>query len=106
MKKLVLASILTMCSSITFADCFTATGSAMKDGQTLRKNAISMGWKVGKASSITAGTFIKGKAKLYPQEKVTVCMRESSSEGLQFKAQSASSDADEAIWRNLPAEQK
>ena len=62
-----------------------------------------MNWKVGKISSISAATYIKGKVKLYPQGKVEVCLRENTLNELEFKAQSSASDASEAIWRSLPA---
>jgi len=62
-----------------------------------------MGWNVGKATSVTAGIFIRGKANLYPQGQVNVCLRVNYNNELEFKAQSTSTDADKAEWRNLLA---
>ena len=84
-------------------ECFTAKGKAFSDGQSIRKIAKSMDWKVGKMASISAATFIKGKVKLYPQGKVEICLRENTLNELEFKAQSSASDAGEAIWRSLPS---
>ena len=88
--------ILALSVSAAHAKCFTATGEAMSDAQSIRK----MGWKVGKTSSITAGTFIKGKVTLYPQGRVEVCLREGVNGRLLYKAQSSASGAGEAKWRN------
>jgi len=89
-----------------FANCFTASGKAMGDGQTIRKVADSMGWKVGKMASITAGNFIKSKSALYPQGNIEVCLKDNFSGELKFKAQSSSSDAGVAEWRGLPGKKK
>lgn len=102
MKKIILA--VAILGTLTQAnECFTAKGKAFSDGQTIRKVAKNMDWKVGKMSSISAGTFIKGKVNLYPQGKVEVCLRENNLGELEFKAQSNASDAGEALWRSLPA---
>ena len=98
--------ILSVSSSVAFANCFTASGKAMSDAQSIRKKALSMGWKVGKAASISAGTFIKGKVTLYPQHDVKVCLRENRSGNLVFKAQSSSPDAGEAEWRDTFGKRK
>lgn len=101
MKKIILA--VAILGSMSFAgECFDAKGKAFSDGQTIRKIAKNMDWKVGKMASISAGTFIKGKVNLYPQGKVEVCLRENTLNELEFKAQSSASDAGEAVWRNLP----
>lgn len=101
MKKIILA--VAILGAMTQAnECFTAKGKAFTDGQTIRKVAKSMDWKVGKTASISAGTFIKGKVNLYPQGTVKVCLRENTLNELEFKAQASSSDAGEAVWRNLP----
>ena len=101
MKKVILA--LAILGTLTQAnECFTAKGKAFSDGQTIRKVAKTMDWKVGKMSSISAGTFIKGKVNLYPQGTVKVCLRENTLNDLEFKAQSSASDAGEAVWRPLP----
>ena len=92
--------ILALSASAAHAKCFTATGEAMSDAQSIRKMALSMGWKVGKTSSITAGTFIKGKVTLYPQDRVEVCLREGVNGKLLYQAQSSASGAGEAKWRN------
>jgi len=102
MKKIILA--VAILGTLTQAnECFTATGKAFSDGQTIRKISKKMDWKVGKMSSISAATYIKGKVKLYPQGNVEVCLRENTLNELEFKAQASASDADEAIWRSLPA---
>jgi len=88
-------------SAMSHGYCFTATGEALSDAQTIRKSASNLGWSVGKLASIPAGIFIKGKAALYPQGIVEVCLRESSGD-LQLKAQSSSSDAENAGWHTLP----
>lgn len=101
MKKVILAAALI--GTMAFAnECFTAKGKAFSDGQSIRKTAKSMGWKVGKMASISAGTFIKGKANIYPQGRVEVCLHENSLGELEFKAQSSASDAGEAVWRGIP----
>ena len=105
-KKLSIVILLLVSTQSVFANCFTASGKAMRDGQTIRKIADSMGWKVGKTASITAGSFIKGKAVIYPQESIEVCLKDNFSDELKFKAQSSSSDADVAEWRDLPAKKK
>lgn len=90
----------------SYAECFVASGKAMTDAQTIRKSAVELGWKVGKTASIAAGTFIKGKVALYPQGDIQVCLRVNKSDELVFKAQSSSSDAGEAEWRNLHGKKK
>jgi len=108
LKKIIKASFLTLCivtvSASSYANsCFEAKGRAFSDAQSIRKIAKNMGWNVGKATSVTAGIFIRGKAKLYPQERVNVCLRINYKNELEFKAQSKSTDAGEAEWRNLLA---
>lgn len=105
-KKLSIFIILAVSTSSVFANCFTASGKAMRDGQTIRKVADSMGWKVGKMASITVGNFIKGKATIYPQGNIEVCLKDNFSGELKFKAQSSSSDAGNAEWRSLPGKKK
>ncbi len=103
MKRLVLGLVL-VASLGTFLNadnCFDATGKAFKDAQTIRKMAKNMGWKVGRMVSITAGTFIKSKKVLYPQDSLKVCIKENSENKLVFKAQSSASDAGSAEWRPL-----
>ena len=103
MKKVILA-VAILGTMAQANECFTAKGKAFSDGQSIRKVAKFMDWKVGKMASISAATFIKGKVKLYPQGKVEVCLRENTLNELEFKAQSSASDAGEAVWRSLPAE--
>lgn len=101
MKKVILSILLL--GPLSFAnECFIAEGKSFSDAQTIRKVAKLMDWKVSKTASIAAGTFIKGKVKLYPQEKVKVCIRENSVHKLELKAQSSASDAEDALWRSLP----
>lgn len=102
MKKTNLAIIasLLITGNLYGAECFNASGKAFSDAQKIRKVAKSMGWKVGKVSSMTAGSFIKGKKVVYPQDALEVCLR-SSGGGIQFRAQSMASDAANAEWRNL-----
>jgi len=102
MKKIILisVSVMAMISTISADNCFTATGKAFKDAQTIRKIGNNMGWKVAKTTSITAGTFIKGKKTLYPQDDLEVCLKEDDNK-LIFKAQSSASDAGSAEWRPL-----
>jgi len=105
--RLTIGLLLGFSSVSAFADaCFYAEGKAFKDAQTIRKYAKQMGWKVGKASSITAGNFIKGKKILYPQDKLTVCLRETNVDTLSFRAQSSAADAGDASWTSLFAEKQ
>lgn len=108
MKKLVLGLTLFVgLGTFLNADsCFNATGKAFKDAQTIRKMAANMGWKVAKTVSITAGTFIKSKKILYPQDSLKVCLKEDYEHKLVFKAQSSASDAGNAEWRPLLGEKK
>ena len=106
LSTLLTAILLSFSVSAAYANCFTATGEAMSDAQSIRKMALAMGWKVGKTSSITAGTFIKGKVTLYPQDSVEVCLREGLNGKLLYKAQSSSSGAGEAKWRNTFGKKK
>ena len=95
-----------MTSFLNADSCFDATGKAFKDAQSIRKIAMNMGWKVAKTTSITAGTFIKGKKTLYPQDSLEVCIKEDSENKLVFKAQSSASDAGSAEWRPLLGKKK
>lgn len=106
LSTLSIAVILSLSISGAFAKCFTASGQAMSDAQSIRKMASSMGWKINMPKSITAGNFIKAKAALYPQGMVEVCLREDRSGKLVFRAQSSSSDAGEAEWRNTFGKKK
>ncbi len=90
-------------TSVMADSCFFASEKAFSDAQTIRKMAERINWKIGKFSSITAATFIKAKAKIYPQDNVEVCLRELSSTQLKIKIQSLALDANEAKWRSLPA---
>lgn len=102
MKKTNLAIIasLLITGNLYASECFNASGKAFSDAQKIRKIAKSMGWKVGKPASMTAGSFIKGKKAIYPQDILEVCLR-SSGDKIQFRAQSMASDAGVAEWRNL-----
>lgn len=105
----IVAIIVINCCPVAQAQqCFFASGKAMYDAQQIRKMALSINWEVGKAQSVAAGSFIKGKMSLYPQDELEVCIRETDKEGnkqVQFKAQSQALDAGEAIWRNLHGKQ-
>ncbi len=108
MKKMILG-LVTIVGISTFLNadnCFDATGKAFKDAQTIRKVAVNMGWEIAKTTSITAGTFIKGKKTLYPQDNLEVCMKEDYENKLVFKAQSSASDAGNAEWRPLLGKKK
>ena len=83
--------------------CFFASEKPFSDAQTIRKMAERINWKVGKISSITAATFIKTKALIYPQDNIEVCLKELSNTQLRVKIQSLAIDANEAKWRSMPA---
>lgn len=102
MKKTNLAIIasLLIASNLYGAECFNASGKAFSDAQKIRKVAKSMGWIVNKPASMTAGSFIKGKKAVYPQDVLEVCLRSNGGK-IQFRAQSMASDAANAEWRNL-----
>ena len=85
--------------------CFESSKKAFNDAQIIRDKANSMGWEVSKVKSIAAGSFIKSKAILYPNSKLTICLKEEQSE-LFFKVQSAAMDAGHAQWRALFAKEK
>jgi len=106
MKKMILITIVGLLTVVNADNCFDATGKAFKDAQTIRKIAGSMGWEIAKTTSITAGTFIKGKKTLYPQDNLEVCLKENSDNKLVFKAQSSASDAGNAEWRPLLGQKK
>jgi len=106
MKKIILIAVIGLLTVVNADNCFDATGKAFKDAQTMRKIANSLGWKIAKTTSITAGTFIKGKKTLYPQDNLEVCIEENSDKELVFKAQSSASDAGNAEWRPLLGKKK
>lgn len=82
--------------------CFHSAKKLNEDAQTIRLKALDMGWKVGKSDSITAAGIVKGKAELYPQDNVDICLKEED-ETLQIKVQSQSKDAGKARWRKVIA---
>jgi len=109
MKKQSILLLLSTTLAVTLSakECFTATGKAFSDAQTLRKIATDMGWKLGKFKSITAGGFIKSKKVIYPDDELEVCVKVNENEDdLIFKVQSKASDAEKAKWRELFAEKK
>jgi len=101
---------LTLCFGFAQAadnNCFTAAGTLAADAQSIRQTALGMGWTVGKTSSTTAASVIKGKVKLYPKGKVQTCLQvNSAGNGLEIKVQSDASDAGQAKWHKLPAKKK
>jgi hypothetical protein len=100
--KISIAFIL-LTSAASFADeCFNSSKKLNDDAQTIRLKAMDMGWSVGKSSSITTASVIKGKSEIYPKDSVEICLRE---EGvtLQIKIQSNSRDAGIAKWRKVIA---
>ncbi len=98
--KIAIAFIL-LTSTASFADeCFNSSKKLNDDAQTIRLKAMDMGWKVGKAASITAASIVKGKTEIYPKDNVEICIREED-ETLQIKVQSKSRDAGMAKWRKV-----
>ena len=79
-------------------ECFKAKGELFEDAQHLRKVALSMGWKVYKPVSLVAGTLIKTKVKLYPEDNVFVCMRPNKLGEVEIRVQSDAKDAGKAAW--------
>jgi hypothetical protein len=57
-----------------------------------------VGWKVYKPVSIVAGTLIKTKVKLYPEDNVNVCLRKNRIGEVEIRVQSESVDAGTAHW--------
>ena len=57
-----------------------------------------MGWKVYKPVSIVAGTLIKTKVKIYPEDNVNVCLRKNKIGEVEIRVQSDAIDAGSANW--------
>jgi hypothetical protein len=98
MKKLFVLIMILFTLSLSAEECFKAQGKVFSDAQHLRKVALSMGWKVYKPVSIVAGTLIKTKVKLYPEDNVNVCLRKNRIGEVEIRVQSESVDAGTAHW--------
>jgi hypothetical protein len=109
MKKLIFLLILSLgtYTSTAFSNsfpnpCFIAKGKTYPDAQEIRKIASDMGWKVGRYPSIKYGSLIRGEKIIYPQDKVDVCLK-NSSDGLYIKIQSLASNAKVAEYIKISA---
>ena len=100
MKKMVFILLITafMILHADDMECFKAKGEIFEDAQHLRKISLSMGWNVYKPVSIVAGTLIKSKTKLYPEDNVYVCLRPTKLGEVEIRVQSDAKDAGKAAW--------
>ncbi len=98
MRKLFVLIMILFTLSLSAEECFKAQGKVFSDAQHLRKVALSMGWKVYKPVSLVAGTLIKTKVKLYPEDNVNVCLRKNRIGEVEIRVQSEALDAGTAHW--------
>ncbi len=100
MKRLIFVLSITIFTTLYAGDmeCFKAKGKIFEDAQHLRKIALSMGWNVYKPVSIVAGTLIKSKTKLFPEDNVFVCLRPTKLGEVEIRVQSDAKDAGKAAW--------
>jgi len=74
MKKYI-GLFMVACMTTIYAGCFESEESLTKVAQDIRLEAKTMGWVVGVTKSLTVAGIIKAKEELFPDGKVTVCIK-------------------------------